>query len=111
MKVLILSQYFWPEPFRINEVAQSLQKAGCKVSILTAQPNYPDGAVYAGYRAYGVRREEFVECDLYRVPIIPRGRAGAIRLTANYLSFVATASLLGPWLLRGQRFDVIFVYG
>src|ERR1019366_840090 len=48
---------------------------------------------------------------VFRVPVVPRGRGAAWRLAANYLSFVVGASLLGPWLLRGERFDVIFVYG
>jgi glycosyltransferase involved in cell wall biosynthesis len=111
MKVLILSQYFWPETFRINEVAQSLRDAGCEVSILTGQPNYPGGVVFKGYRALATGSEEFAGCSVYRVPLAPRGDANAIRLAVNYLSFVVGASLLGPWLLRGQRFDVIFVYG
>ena len=111
MKVLILSQYFWPESFRINEVAQSLRDVGCEVSVLTGQPNYPDGIVFKGYRALALGREDFGGCSVYRVPLAPRGRASAIRLAANYLSFVLGASLLGPLLLRGQRFDVFFVYG
>jgi glycosyltransferase involved in cell wall biosynthesis len=111
MRVLIFSQHFWPETFRINEVAQSLRDAGCEVSILTGQPNYPDGHIYPGYRAFSTRRQDFCGMPLVRVPLIPRGKAGAIRLIANYLSFIVAASLLGPWLLRGRRFDVIFVYG
>ena len=43
MKVLLFSQYFWPESFRINEVAESLLKIGCEVTVLTGQPNYPQG--------------------------------------------------------------------
>lgn len=111
MRVLVLSQYFWPESFRINEVAHSLREAGCEVTVLTGQPNYPEGRVHAGYRAYGTGREEFAGCTIYRVPLAPRGRGNALRLAANYLSFVFFASLLGPWLMRKQRFDVIFVYG
>jgi glycosyltransferase involved in cell wall biosynthesis len=110
MRVLILSQYFWPESFRINEVAQSLREAGCEVTVLTGQPNYPDGAVYQGYRAFGMGLEDFAGCEVYRIPLAPRGRASATRLVANYLSFVTGASLLGPWILRRRRFDVIFVY-
>lgn len=111
MRVLILSQYFWPESFRINKVAQSLREAGCEVSVLTGQPNYPEGAMYPGYRAFGVRREEYAGCTVYRVPLAPRGRGSSVRLAANYLSYVIGASLLGAWLLRGRRFDIIFVYG
>src|SRR5204862_7304436 len=92
-------------------VAQSLRDVGCEVSVLTGQPNYPDGAVFKGYRALATGREEFVGCHVYRVPLAPRGRGSAFRLAANYLSFVFFASTAGCWLLRGQRFDVIFVYG
>ena len=51
MKVLVCSQYYWPETFRITEVVQSLREAGCDVTVLTGQPNYPVGAVYKGYSA------------------------------------------------------------
>lgn len=111
MKVLILSQYFWPESFRISEVAQSLRAEGCEVCVLTGQPNYPEGKVFDGYQAWSIGREVFAQCQVHRVPLYPRGRGGALRMVANYLSFVVSASLIGPWLLRGQRFDVIFVYG
>jgi glycosyltransferase involved in cell wall biosynthesis len=111
MKVLILSQYFWPESFRISEVAQSLCIEGCEVSVLTGQPNYPEGRVFGGYKAWSTGRQVFARCTVHRVPLFPRGGGGALRMVANYLSFVVSASLIGPWLLRGQRFDVIFVYG
>ena len=110
MKVLILSQYFWPESFRINEVAQSLRDAGCEVTVLTGQPNYPDGAVFPGYRAWAIGRQQYAGLTVYRVPLMPRGRANGVRLLMNYLSFVVAATLFGPYSLRGKRFDVIFVY-
>jgi glycosyltransferase involved in cell wall biosynthesis len=112
MRVLVLTQYFWPEVFRINEVVESLQRAGCEVTVLTGQPNYPDGKIFSGYRAWRSGGETHPSgCPVLRVPIVPRGRATALRLTANYLSFLICASLGGAWLLRGQRFDVIFIYG
>jgi glycosyltransferase involved in cell wall biosynthesis len=111
MRVLIFSQHFWPETFRINEVAQSLRQAGCEVTILTGQPNYPDGDIFPGYRALSTRRESFAGLPLVRVPLLPRGNASTVRLAMNYLSFIFGASVFGPWLLRRQRFDVIFVYG
>lgn len=112
MRVLVLSQHYWPETFRINEVVESLQRAGCTVSVLTGQPNYPDGAIFPGYRAmaFGSQRHDS-GYTIYRVPLAPRGKGTAYKLAANYLSFLASACVLGPWVLRGQRFDVIFVYG
>ncbi len=111
MRVLILSQYFWPESFRINEVAESLRQAGCAVAVLTGQPNYPDGKVFPGYRAFSSGREQHpAGYTIYRVPIVPRGSAKGWQLALNYLMFVVSASLRGRRLLRGQHFDVILVY-
>jgi glycosyltransferase involved in cell wall biosynthesis len=112
MRVLVLSQHFWPESFRINEVVESLRSAGCEVCVLTGQPNYPAGTVFAGFRAGALTTERHPSgFTIHRVPLVPRGAGGAGRLALNYLSFLASACLLGPWLLRGQRFDVVFVYG
>ena len=111
MKVLVLSQYFWPESFRINEVAATLAAIGCEVSVLTGQPNYPEGVIFDGYSAFRTDRETHGGIDIYRMPLIPRGKGGGARLILNYLSFLLAASILGPWALRGRHFDVIFVYG
>jgi len=73
MRVLVLSQYFWPETFRINEVARSLRDAGAEVCVLTGKPNYPDGAIFEGHRAWGVAREDYHGIPVFRVPMAPRG--------------------------------------
>ncbi|WP_457445530.1 glycosyltransferase family 4 protein [Roseateles sp. P5_E4] len=111
MKVLLLSQHFWPESFRINEIAQSLVEQGCEVTVLTGKPNYPEGHLFPGYRVGGIQRERHEGYDIVRVPLLPRGVGGAKRLVLNYLSFLFCASVMGPWALRGRRFDAIFVYG
>lgn len=111
MKVLVLSQYYWPESFRINEVVHSLRRVGCHITVLTGQPNYPQGSVFDGYRAGGFGAQQHaLGYSIYRVPLVPRGRGGAVGLIANYLSFVLSACVLSPWLLRKQHFDVVFVY-
>jgi len=111
MKVLVLSQYFWPESFRITEVVQALGRLDCHITVLTGQPNYPQGEIFDGYRAFGfgVQQHE-LGYSIYRVPLAPRGQGGALGLVANYLSFVLSACVFGPWLLRKQSFDVVFVY-
>jgi glycosyltransferase involved in cell wall biosynthesis len=112
MKVLIISQHFWPESFRINEVATQLRDSGCEVTVLTGKPNYPHGSVYPGYRAGGTHREDFEGVPVFRVPMAPRGRRQTIfTLGLNYFSFVFSAAAVGAWLLRGRKFDVVFVYG
>lgn len=112
MRVLVVSQHFWPESFRINDVVSDLARVGCEVEVLTGQPNYPEGSIYPGYQALSVGREEYKPgITVHRVPLAPRGPGNAVRLAANYLSFIFSASLFGPWLLRGRRLDAVFVYG
>ena len=111
MNILIFSQYFWPESFRINEIAQDLHKAGESVSVLTGKPNYPGGVVFPGYTALGTQSETFSGVTVHRVPLFPRGRGGGLRLFANYISFIFSALLYGPILLRKEKIDIIFVYG
>lgn len=109
MRVLIVSQYFWPENFRINELVQMLQARGVVVEVLTGQPNYPRGIVYDGYRAWGCMRESWQGTAVYRVPLIPRG-GSLFQLALNYLSFVVSGIVFGSWLLRGKSFDAIFIF-
>jgi glycosyltransferase involved in cell wall biosynthesis len=111
LRVLIVSQYFWPETFRITEVVQSLREAGCDVTVLTGQPNYPDGVIFPGYSAASLRTQIRDGLRIHRVPLVPRGHGSALRLALNYLSFVVSAAVFGPWLLRGQRIEAILVFG
>ena len=112
MKTLIVTQYFWPETFRINTVAEALHRAGCEVTVLTGQPNYPDGTIFKGYRAWRSDRELHpAGYEIFRLPLIPRGNKTALTLTLNYLSCRASSILVGQWRLRKKEFDVVFVYG
>jgi glycosyltransferase involved in cell wall biosynthesis len=111
MKILVLTQYFWPESFPISDLVATLRRKGAEVDVLTGQPNYPSGQIFPGYDAAGIGAETHAAgFTIYRVPIIPRGRGSAVGLVANYLFFVASAGVIGSWLLRGRRYDVVFVY-
>lgn len=109
MKLLVVSQYFWPENFRINDLVAGLRERGHEVTVLTGWPNYPDGAVFPSYRAEPGDFARFEGAEVIRVPLVPRGRT-TLMLALNYLSFALSASLLGPWRLRGRRFDAVFVF-
>ncbi|WP_344761485.1 glycosyltransferase family 4 protein [Actimicrobium antarcticum] len=109
MKILIVTQYFWPENFRINDLTQELVKRGHSVTVLTGIPNYPAGRVFATYLQNPNDFGEYRGASVKRVPMLARGQ-GAVRLLLNYLSFVIGACLFGPWRLRGQHVDVIFVF-
>lgn len=111
MKILISSQYFWPESFRINELAISLLMRGIDVTVVTGKPNYPEGHVYPGYKAFSCTMENWKGVEIYRVPIVPRGKKRSLGLILNYISFILSCAVLGPWMLRKKAFDIVFVYG
>ena len=110
MNILIYNQYFWPENFRINDVAIALQKRGHQVDVVTGKPNYPDGVFFKGYSFWGVVQETWNSINIYRIPILARGQKSAFKLVLNYLSFILSGLLFTPWLLRKKKYDVIFVY-
>jgi glycosyltransferase involved in cell wall biosynthesis len=111
LRILIVSQYFWPENFIISDFVRKLAERGHEVVVATGKPNYPDGRVFPGYRAGGMARERFLDqVDVVRVPIWPRGRGGGVNLALNYLSFVFSGLLCFPWLLRARSFDAILVF-
>ncbi len=110
MRVLVVSQYYWPEIFRITEVVQALRDEGCDVLVLTGQPNYPEGVPFKGYSWWSMGGEQHDEVTILRVPLLPRGQGSALGLVLNYLSFVCFAAALGPWLLRRQNIDSILVF-
>lgn len=109
MRILIVSQYFWPENFRINELATDLLARGHEVTILTGVPNYPAGQVFPEYRQDPRAFLEYGGATIFRVPIVSRGRS-RLRLALNYLSFVVLGSIVGPWKLRNVKVDAIFVF-
>jgi glycosyltransferase involved in cell wall biosynthesis len=109
MNILVVSQYFWPESFRINDLVRAWTAAGHKVTVLAALPNYPAGRLFEGYSWRGPYQETWEGADVRRVPILTRGPKRGLRLIVNYASFVMAGIVLGPVLARG-RYDVIFVY-
>jgi len=109
MRLLVVSQYFWPEDFRINDFVVGMRERGCEVTVLTGWPNYPDGQVFEDFRRNPGAFSRFGDVDVVRVPMIARG-SNAITLILNYLTFALSASMLGAWKLRGQSYDAIFVF-
>ncbi len=109
MRILIVTQYFWPENFRINDLAIGLKDRGYEITVLTGKPNYPGGRFSAGYGFFKGRRDDYFGIKVQRVPLIPRGNGTAWRLMTNYLTFAFFASVLAPFRCRG-RYDLIFVY-
>ncbi len=88
MKILIVSQYFFPEEFKVNDLAEELVRRGHKVTVLTGKPNYPQGKYYDGYKFGGIQCEDYKGAKVIRVPLVNRGKGGTFGLLANYLSYV-----------------------
>ena len=109
MNILIVSQYFWPENFLINDVAKELVQKGHNVTVLTGLPNYPDGKIYKNFIDRPADYQHYKGADIIRVPLVPRGHS-TWRLALNYLSFALFSCVFGPWMLRKKRIDVIFTY-
>lgn len=109
MRILIVSQHFWPENFRITDYAAALVEAGHEVDVLTGMPNYPQGQFFKGYGPFKPKEEKHRGMTIRRVPLIPRGKSKGFRLALNYLSYVVMASLMAPFRTKG-RYDAIFVY-
>lgn len=107
MKILVVSQYYFPEPFKIHDICRKLVLDGHSVTVLTGLPNYPSGIIPDEYRHGKKRTEEIDGVHVIRVPLIPR-RKGAVSLALNYLSFMISATWKTHFLPRD--FDVIFCY-
>ena len=109
MRILVVSQYFWPENFRVNDLVKEWVQRGHQVTVLTGIPNYPAGKVFDAYRDQPSDFASFEGAEVVRVPMLPRD-SGGLRLMLNYLSFVVGGGVFGTWRLRGKPADVIFVF-
>ena len=109
MKILVVTQYFWPENFRINDLVLGLKEQGHEIEVLTGLPNYPSGRLFSGYGYLNKRKDKFNGINIYRAPLVPRGQGGTIGLTLNFISFAAFASILAPLYCR-KSYDIILVY-
>lgn len=107
MKILIVTQYYFPEQFLINEIAPDLVKRGHQVTVLTGWPNYPEGKIFPGYGARE-RQHEFVDgVEVRRCFLTGRG-SGIASLGLNYLTFAISSSF--KMLFTRKKYDLIFCY-
>ena len=109
LKVLIVSQYFWPENFRINELVHELDLKGHEITVLTGKPNYPKGVFFPEYIESPDNYSYYGNTSLIRIPMTARGD-GSLRLILNYITFFLSASTIGVFRLRKKQFDLIFVF-
>lgn len=108
MKILIVSQYFYPENFRINDICVGLKERGHEVTVLTGKPNYPFGKFYKGYNFFNKNFENWNGINIYRSNLLLRGNGTGISLLLNYFSF-AILSSIRLFFIR-LKFDKVFVF-
>ena len=92
MRILLVTQYFYPEVFKSNDLAFELVKRGHQVDALVGIPNYPEGKYFKGYGIFKKRHEVVNGVNVYRTFQTPRGKGGW-RLPVNYFSFVISGCL------------------
>lgn len=106
MKILVVCQYYYPEPFRISDICESLVEKGHDVTVLTGLPNYPEGQVLDGYRDGKKRNEILNGVKVVRSFEVGRGN-NKLKLFLNYFSFALSGSLKA--LFMKEKFDVVLV--
>ncbi len=110
MRILIVTQYFWPETFRINDVAKLFIDNDHQVDILTGVPNYPDGELFSSYKLDKKKFNNFYGASVFRVPVFLRRDGSKIFLFLNYFSFVFSSIICGIFLLRKRKYDLVISF-
>lgn len=107
MKILIVSQSFYPDSFKINELIREFANEGNEITVLSGLGDYTTGKIHSNYRFFKNRTEEYNGCRIKRVRTISR-RKGPFFRSLNYLSFVFFGSLWA--FFNKSQFDLVYVY-
>lgn len=110
MRVLLVTQYFYPENFKSNDIALELTKRGHEVTVLTGLPNYPEGKIHKNYGFFKRTKENYQGVNVIRTWLVPRGKGGGIRLFLNYFSWAIFASVRALSLSFEKKFDIVLVH-
>lgn len=110
--ILVIDQYYYPEPFRVTSICERLAAQGYDVQVVTGTPNYPEGNIYPGYEGKKFQDEIRNGVKIHRCAILPRKKGPVFRVL-NYYSFVLKARryILSKKFtnLKGTHFDVVYV--
>ena len=109
MRILLITQYFYPESFKGNDIAFELVNRGHKVDVLCGIPNYPNGSYTDGYGVLKKRKEIIKGVNVYRAFQFPRGKSSKFLMALNYLSFPFCACLYILFFFAWKKYDVVFV--
>jgi glycosyltransferase involved in cell wall biosynthesis len=110
LNILVVTQYFWPENFKVNDVVKFLLSKNHTVDVLTAEPNYPDGKLFNKYKENKRNFINYHGASVYRVPIYLRRNSSPFNLFVNYLTYAISSILFGYFLLRKKKYDIVFSF-
>ena len=108
-QILVICQHFWPESFRINDIADYFVEKNVKVDVLCGIPNYPKGKFFKGYGYFKNKKQTHNGINIKRVIELPRGNNTNLRIFLNYVSFPFFSLFHIPKLLT-KKYDKIFIY-
>jgi SPP1 family predicted phage head-tail adaptor len=110
LKILVITQYFWPETFRVNDIVRYLKENNCDVDVLTGLPNYPEGILHEEFKKNREKFNDYYGANIFRVPLFLRRDASKFNLFLNYISFVISAIIFGSFILRKKKYDIVFSF-
>ena len=105
-KILIVTECFYPEEFKINDVALSWKDKGYDIDVLTLAPTYPLGKVFPGYKNSFFRKDEYQGINIFRVHAVTGYRDSAIKKIFKYINFMIFGSIAAIFI--GRKYDYVF---
>ena len=110
-RILIFTNHYDPEYFKINDVVQWISEKSPAISVITGNPNYPSGKLFKGFSAFGSKEIVKDGLTIYRLPLITRGNGTKLRLALNYLSYLLSLTIFTIWcVFFHKKYDTIFVH-
>ena len=107
MKILVICQYYYPEPFKVHDLCEALVSEGHEVDVVTSFPNYPMGEIYEGYKN-GEHKDEVINgVNVHRVFTIGRKNGFLFRI-ANYYAYSLASTRYVSKIKKD--YDIVFVY-
>lgn len=110
LRVCIFTNHFYPENFKVNDIAFELAQRDYSITVITAIPDYPQGKYYKGYSLFHRSREIIKGVRVIRLPIIPRRKGTSINIILNYISYFFSVLLFIYFHSFTFNYDAIFVH-
>ena len=105
-KILIITECFYPEEFKINDIALSWKNKGYDIDVLTLVPTYPFGKVFPNFKNTFFQKDNYQDINIFRVYAITGYRDSALKKKMKYLNFMILGSIIA--ILIGRKYDYIF---